>query len=199
MSSAALATAVTIALLAATLTVEVPSLTGEPGRGACPARMIEIPAPPHTCTAANKPFRTFAEFYPFYLSEHTDGINRALHVVGTAIILGIIAQYPQLVLALVGAGSAGAMACAAMQGAPHGAVEAVVALGGFLLLGKLLTRSLRIPLSIVVIGYSFAWVGHFFFEENKPASFIYPSFSLMGDFAMFFDVLSGKEGISFKQ
>lgn len=43
-----------------------------------------------------------------------------------------------------------------------------------------------------VIGYGFAWVGHFFFEHNKPATFKYPLYSLIGDWVMFKDVLSGK-------
>lgn len=43
-----------------------------------------------------------------------------------------------------------------------------------------------------VIGYGFAWVGHFFFEHNKPATFKYPFYSLAGDFVMFRDILTGK-------
>lgn len=42
------------------------------------------------------------------------------------------------------------------------------------------------------IGYGFAWVGHFFFEHNKPATFTYPLYSLMGDWVMFKDILIGK-------
>lgn len=41
-----------------------------------------------------------------------------------------------------------------------------------------------------VIGYGFAWVGHFFFEKNKPATFKYPLFSLMGDWVMYKDILT---------
>ena len=43
-----------------------------------------------------------------------------------------------------------------------------------------------------VIGYGFAWVGHFFFEKNRPATFQYPLWSLMGDFRLFFETISGK-------
>lgn len=46
---------------------------------------------------------------------------------------------------------------------------------------------------IPVIGYGFAWVGHFFFEKNKPATFQYPAYSLASDFIMFWDLLRGKE------
>jgi hypothetical protein len=47
-------------------------------------------------------------------------------------------------------------------------------------------------LAIPVIGYGFAWVGHFFFEHNKPATFTHPFYSLLGDWVMFKDMLTGK-------
>jgi len=43
-----------------------------------------------------------------------------------------------------------------------------------------------------VIGYGFAWAGHLLFEKNKPATFIYPAYSLLGDWVMFKDILIGK-------
>ncbi len=43
-----------------------------------------------------------------------------------------------------------------------------------------------------IIGYGFAWVGHFFFEHNKPATFKYPLYSFIGDWVMFKDILVGK-------
>ena len=47
-------------------------------------------------------------------------------------------------------------------------------------------------LAMPLIGYGFAWVGHFFFEKNRPATFKYPLWSLMGDFRLFFETVSGK-------
>ena len=41
-------------------------------------------------------------------------------------------------------------------------------------------------------GYAFAWVGHFFFEHNKPATFKYPWFSFLGDWRLWWDMLSGR-------
>jgi len=41
-------------------------------------------------------------------------------------------------------------------------------------------------------GYGFAWVGHFFFEKNRPATFQHPLYSLMGDWVMFRDILRGR-------
>lgn len=45
---------------------------------------------------------------------------------------------------------------------------------------------------VPLIGYGFAWVGHFFFEHNRPATFKYPFYSLMGDWVMFRDMLTGR-------
>ncbi len=41
-------------------------------------------------------------------------------------------------------------------------------------------------------GYAFAWVGHFVFERNKPATFRHPVLSLLGDFVMAGEILRGK-------
>lgn len=47
-------------------------------------------------------------------------------------------------------------------------------------------------LLLPVIGYGFAWVGHFFFEHNTPATFSHPFYSLLGDWVMFRDMLIGR-------
>lgn len=46
---------------------------------------------------------------------------------------------------------------------------------------------------IPVLGYGFAWVGHYFFEQNRPATFQYPLYSLASDFILFWELLRGKE------
>ena len=43
-----------------------------------------------------------------------------------------------------------------------------------------------------VQGYAFAWVGHFFFEHNKPATFGYPWLSFLSDWFMWWEILTGK-------
>ena len=43
-----------------------------------------------------------------------------------------------------------------------------------------------------LLGYGFAWVGHFFFERNRPATFTYPWYSLLGDWVMWKDIMVGK-------
>ncbi|MBH1988329.1 MAG: DUF962 domain-containing protein [Burkholderiales bacterium] len=94
-------------------------------------------------------YTSFREFYPFYLSQHQDATCRRLHVVGSTLVLAVIAW-----AAVTGAGA--------------------------------------VLLALPVIGYGFAWVGHFFFEHNKPATFTHPLYSLMGDWVMFWQVLTRK-------
>ncbi|MGH8493422.1 MAG: Mpo1-like protein [Moraxellaceae bacterium] len=94
-------------------------------------------------------FNNFAEFYPYYLSEHSDRTNRRLHFIGTSIVIVLVA-------------------CA-------------------LLLG-----SSWLWWAVPIAGYGFAWVGHFFFEKNRPATFQHPFYSLWGDFVMYKDMLTGK-------
>jgi hypothetical protein len=43
-----------------------------------------------------------------------------------------------------------------------------------------------------LFGYGCAWIGHFAFEKNRPATFTYPLYSLMGDWVMYRDMLTGK-------
>ena len=44
----------------------------------------------------------------------------------------------------------------------------------------------------LVQGYAFAWIGHFFFERNRPATSEYPIFSLIGDWRMWWEILTGR-------
>ncbi|HEX7043905.1 MAG TPA: DUF962 domain-containing protein [Burkholderiales bacterium] len=60
------------------------------------------------------------------------------------------------------------------------AIAAVVSGNWWLLIG------------LPIAGYGFAWVGHFAFEKNKPATFTYPFYSLACDFVMYKDILTGR-------
>ena len=45
---------------------------------------------------------------------------------------------------------------------------------------------------VLVAGYGPAWIGHFFIEKNKPATFTYPWWSLLGDYKMFYLAIRGE-------
>jgi len=67
--------------------------------------------------------------------------------------------------------------------------------GSWLVIAALLAGIFLSPwwfLAMPVAGYGFAWIGHFVFEKNRPATFSYPAYSLAGDWVMFFDILRGK-------
>jgi hypothetical protein len=60
------------------------------------------------------------------------------------------------------------------------------------LLYALTTAAFTALVLLPVFGYGFAWVGHFFFEKNRPATFKYPFYSLLGDFVMYKDICTGR-------
>ena len=94
-------------------------------------------------------YARFADFYPYYLSEHSNRTCRRLHFVGTSLGLAFL-------------------------------LHAFATLNFWWLLAALL------------VGYAFAWVGHFFFEHNRPATFKYPFYSFAGDWVMYADMLRGR-------
>ena len=61
-----------------------------------------------------------------------------------------------------------------------------------LLATALYTGDARWAPGALLCGYGFAWIGHFFFEKNRPATFRHPLYSFAGDWVMFKDILLGK-------
>ena len=94
-------------------------------------------------------FNTFAEFYPFYLSEHQNLTCRRLHFFGSWLVL-------------------------------------------LILFYALFSNQWMLLWLLPICGYGFAWVGHFFFEHNRPATFKHPFYSFWGDWVMFKDIITGK-------
>ena len=141
--------------------------------------------------SASKKFSTFEEFYPFYLSQHENDTCRHLHFLGSILVLLMMAMDSSILVSMFFAACAGYGTMHLTRGMDSGIVEFAVTL--FVLIhaqkkiaGKSLMKSLRVPL----IGYVFAWIGHFYFEKNKPATFIYPIYSLCGDFKMLYEFLN---------
>ena len=95
--------------------------------------------------------QTFAEFWPFYVGEHRNPLNRALHYFGTSAAVTIITF-------------------------------------------SLVTWQPLIGLLALIGGYGPAWIGHFKIEKNRPATFTYPRWSILGDFKMVFYFLTGRMG-----
>jgi hypothetical protein len=65
-----------------------------------------------------------------------------------------------------------------------------LALGILLLM--VMSQQWWLGLLAVVCGYAFAWVGHFVFEKNRPATFKYPLYSFAGDWVMWWQLLTGR-------
>jgi len=98
---------------------------------------------------AARDFKSFGEFWPYYLSEHSKPSTRLLHYFGSVIGIAVLL--------------------------------ALIAIGKWWLF----------PLAFVP-GYAFAWIGHFFIEKNRPATFTYPLWSFIGDWKMLFLMLTGR-------
>ncbi|TVR81072.1 MAG: DUF962 domain-containing protein [Chitinophagaceae bacterium] len=96
-----------------------------------------------------KKYKSFWEFYPYYLTEHSDSVCRELHFTGTLLFF-------------------------------------------VLLFSAFIFSNYWLLILLPFVGYGFAWVGHFFFEKNKPATFTYPLYSLGSDFVMFWHTLNGQ-------
>lgn len=149
--------------------------------------------------APEKVFHSFDEFYPFYLSQHADATCQRLHVIGTSVIiaLSLLTGSPILnyVTAMAPAMFIGCAGCALTSSMSLGVIEAVMMFSTFLYTVRATSRGwskVQFAIVLILIGYAFAWVGHFYFEMNKPATFIYPTYSLMGDFRLWFEVVSNQ-------
>lgn len=142
-------------------------------------------------TAPTKPYATFAAFWSRYMAEHSQPWTQRLHFIGTGVFVGsLVATTPALLLCVAAACAAGYAAFPFLRGQPSGALEFALMLGTYVTLGRATAGSWRRAIAPMVVAYAFAWVGHFFVEGNRPATFVYPSFSLIGDFRMLYEALA---------
>eukprot|EP00164_Ancoracysta_twista_P004051 GFYU01005436.1.p2 GENE.GFYU01005436.1~~GFYU01005436.1.p2 ORF type:complete len:201 (+),score=42.33 GFYU01005436.1:40-603(+) len=139
---------------------------------------------------ANKPYKTFEEFVPHYDSEHMNQTSRQLHFVGTTFVILWWTTNPSLVIAALMGGVTGYYCHNLFLGHPHGFFELGAAAITYLFFGRRFSGSWVKPLVPLIAGYAFAWVGHFYFEKNKPATFIYPIYSLAGDFYTWYRIVT---------
>lgn len=96
-------------------------------------------------------FRSLDEFWPFYVAQHLNPTNRALHFVGTTA-------------------------------------------GVALALGALVTLSAPMLGAALIAGYGPAWLGHFVFERNRPATLGWARLSFSADLRMWRLTLAGRMG-----
>ncbi|PRQ05804.1 hypothetical protein ENSA5_01240 [Enhygromyxa salina] len=134
-------------------------------------------------------FSSFAEFFPYYLGEHRDPRCRALHFVGTAGFFSMIGWAAWLEPARFGPALAGILALGVIGNVVERRRNAAPVMFAMIALGVWAQPWL---LAGVVWAYAFAWIAHFKIEHNKPATFIYPLWSLLGDFKMWSMMVSGK-------
>ena len=147
-----------------------------------------------SCTGprhASKPHSTFSSFYPFYLREHAHPTTKLYHAVGTTlVILVVLFRQPWSILSGTLALAVGYVLCDVLQGLSHGFYEFVAMIIVFGLSNCITMHSMGLlPL---FIGYGMAWYSHRFIERNQPATFTYPAYSLLGDFCMWYGVVTGK-------
>ncbi len=165
-----------------------PALALAAACGVATAALLAAGAP---APAASKPYATFAAFYPFYLTQHSQAGTRRLHVLGTLLMLGQVVATPELLLSLLAAGCVGMAAFAPLRGQASGLLEFALVLATYGSLGSHLCGSWQRTLAVPASAYACAWLGHFFVEHNRPATFIYPTFSLLGDLRLFYDIARG--------
>jgi hypothetical protein len=153
------------------------------------AGAARLPAP-----AATKPFATFSAFYPFYLTQHSRRGTRLAHCAGTLWLLAAAAADARIGVAVGAAAGLGCAVFPLLRGLSTGLLE--FALVGAAYAGCALTLGVapRLVAAAPLGAYFFAWLSHAAIERNRPATFIYPTFSLLGDFVMCFEFITGTGG-----
>jgi hypothetical protein len=134
-------------------------------------------------------FSSFSAFFPYYLGEHRNSTCRVLHFFGTAGFFTAVGaslwlkptEFGIALAAMLVIGVIGNFVERRRNAAP-------------LLLTMIVGAAIVQPwiLAGVFWAYLFAWIGHFKIEHNRPATFVYPLWSLLGDFKMWGLMARGK-------
>ena len=91
---------------------------------------------------------SFADFYPYYISQHKIPLNRLCHNIGSVLSISVFVV-------------------------------------------SIYKNMFFIMFLSPLLGYAFAWYGHFAIEKNKPATFKFPIYSFLGDWLMLWDNIRG--------
>lgn len=124
--------------------------------------------------------QSFSEFCEIHQEGHRNPYNRGLHFAGTTMLYGCVAYAAvdapvTLLMTLPIVGVLGAVGFKMER--THSASIVMLAILG--VVGVLLPWYM---IAAVLLAYALAWIGHFFFEANRPASIAYPLWSVIGEF-----------------
>lgn len=95
-----------------------------------------------------KRYKTLAEFWPYYVREHSRPLTRKMHFIGNTNLF-------------------------------------------FWLTLWLVRRRHKLLVVALISSYALAWIGHFFIERNRPATFKYPIMSAVCDLWMYVKMWRG--------
>ena len=133
--------------------------------------------------------QSFTEFWPFYLSQHSNIYCRVLHFFGTTIFFLVLLLCFLLHgwAIIIGVVSTTVITAISFQWESKRSSLPILCVGIIVLL---------IADWWIIFGilgaYAFAWCGHFLLEKNRPATFTYPVWSLVGDFKMWAGMCMGR-------
>ena len=137
--------------------------------------------------SALKPYKTFDEFYPFYLTQHTDStcryntdahtplcfptfifilmlthtphyVCRTLHFIGTTIVVFMMVKSIDVFLSMIPAALIGYALSTCTADIDNGIIEGGVMMVVFIATNIKISHIIYRPFLVLLVGYGFAWV-----------------------------------------